>query len=402
MNKDTILPAGGIPHNLAFKGFAFQRDDDWNSARNILTKSFSLAKLKMMSTLMAKPINLFMEKIEKQKESPFDIAEFYKKLTFDVNCRTAFGIQTNVQNDETSKFVQSVYNILEVDSSDLLPILSICFPEIEPIPTYVRNILDAIKYAINCPSVKMVFDTCSQLITSRKTSDYHPPDLLQIMIDAEGEADGVAKKFSTDNIVANAVIFMIAGYDTTSTMLAWCTHYLVKYPEEQERVRLEINENIENNKIEYADLPKLKYLGQIISETLRVQTLSTLSFNRICSNDFYYKNITIPKGVTVMIPVPNLHKDYRYWNEPENFNPDRFSSKNAGLIDPLIYQPFGYGPRGCMGMKMAQTVMKLTLANLVQHYKLEPCGSLEVDEDLSLFIPRPKNGIMVKATAITL
>ncbi|XP_067130435.1 cytochrome P450 3A4-like [Centruroides vittatus] len=221
------------------------------------------------------------------------------------------------------------------------------------------------------------------------------------MIDAEGETGGVVKKLSTENIVANAVMFMITGYDTTSTMLAWCTHYLVKHPEEQERVRLEINENIENNVIEYADLPKLKYLGQIISETFRLQPLLTLSFNRICSEDFHYENITIPKGVTVMIPVPNYHKDNRYWNEPENFNPDRFSSKNARLIDPSIYQPFGYGPRSCIGIRMAQTVMKLTLANLIQHYKLEPCGSLEGEEELSLFIPRPKNGIMVKATAIT-
>ncbi|XP_023222077.1 cytochrome P450 3A4-like [Centruroides sculpturatus] len=401
MNRDVILPDGGVPHNLVLKTLVLQCDEDWKITRNILSTSFSTAKLKMMSTLMSKPINIFMEKIEKQKESPFNIAEFYKKLTFDITCRTAFGIQTNVQNDETSKFVQSVYNILQVDSTDLLSILSICFPEIEPIPTYIRKILDAIKYAINYPCAKMVFDTCSQLVTFRKTSHYHPPDLLQIMIDAESEEDGVLSKLSTDSIVANAVAFMTAGYDTSSTMLAWCTHYLVKYPEEQERIRQEINENIENNKIEYADLSKLKYLSQVISETLRIRPLSSLLISRKCSNDFHYKNITIPKGVTVMIPVPNLHKDCNYWIKPENFNPDRFSSKNAGLIDQSIYQPFGSGSRGCIGMRMGQTVMKLTLANLIKSYKLEACGSLEVEEDFSLFIPRPKNGIIVKATAIT-
>ncbi|XP_067140692.1 cytochrome P450 3A8-like isoform X1 [Centruroides vittatus] len=401
MNRDVILPDGGAPHDLVLKTLVLQCDADWKNTRNILSTSFSTAKLKMMSTLMSKSIDIFLEKIEKQKESPFDIAEFYKKLTFDIICRTAFGIQTNVQNDETSKFVQSVYNLLQVDSTDLLSILSICFPEFEPIPTYVRKILDAIKYAINFPSAKMVFDTCSQLVTSRKTSDYHPPDLLQIMIDAEGEADGVLTKLSTDTIVANAVTFMTAGYDTTSTMLAWCTHYLVKHPEEQERIRQEINENIENNKIEYADLPKLKYLSQVISETLRLRPLSPLLTSRKCSNDFRYKNIIIPKGVTVMIPVPNLHKDCKYWKEPENFNPDRFSSKNAGLIDPSIYQPFGSGSRGCIGMRMGQTIMKLTLANLIKSYKLQACGSLEAEEDFSLFIPRPKNGIIVKATAIT-
>ncbi|XP_067140681.1 cytochrome P450 3A4-like [Centruroides vittatus] len=151
--------------------------------------------------------------------------------------------------------------------------------------------------------------------------------------------------------------------------------------------------------IEYADLQKFKYLSQVIMETLRLHPLSIMTVNRVCSEDFHYKNITIPKGVTVMILVSNLHKDCKYWKDPEDFNPDRFSSKNSGLIDPSIYQPFGYGPRHCIGMRMAQTVMKLTLSNLIRNYKLEACGSLEVEEDFSLFIARPKNGIIVKATA---
>ncbi|XP_023233441.1 cytochrome P450 3A41-like [Centruroides sculpturatus] len=402
MNRDLLLPDAGIPNNNVLNSLPLQKDEDWRISRNILSTSFSTAKLKMMSTLMFEPINVFLEKIDKQKKSPFDIAEFYKKLTFDLICRTAFGIQTNVQNEETSKIVQSIHGILTVDSTDLLTSLSICFPEMEPIPTYMRMILDKIKYLINYPCCKLVFDTCRQIIFSRKTSGYHPPDLLQIMIDAEGETDGVIKKLATDSIVANAVMYMLAGNDTTGTMLAWCTHNLVKYPEEQERVRQEINENIESNKqIEYADLSKLKYLDQIISETLRLRSLSPITINRICSEDFHYKNITIPKGVTVMIPVPNLHKDCKYWKDSGDFNPDRFSSKTAGQIDQTIYQPFGFGPRSCIGMRLAQTIMKLTLANLIKSYNLELCGNLEAEEDFSLFTTRPKNGVVVKATALS-
>ncbi|XP_067140690.1 cytochrome P450 3A41-like isoform X3 [Centruroides vittatus] len=402
LNRDFLLPDGGIPNNQMLKSLIFQNDEDWKISRNILSTSFSTAKLKMMSTLMFKPINIFLEKINKQKKSPFDIAKYYKKLTFDIIGRTAFGIQTNVQNEETSKFVQSIYGLLEVDSADLLSLLSICFPEMEPVPTYLRMISDKIKYVINYPSSRLAFDTCRQIVLSRKKSGYHPPDLLQIMIDAECETDGVVKKLSTDNIVANAVMIMVAGYDTTSTMLAWCTYYLVKYPEKQEKIRQEINENIENNQqIEYADLSKLKYLDQIISETLRLRPVSAITINRICSEDFRYKNITIPKGVTVTIPAPSMHKDVNYWKDPENFDPDRFSCKTAGQIDQTIYQPFGAGPRGCIGMRMAQTVMKLTLANLIRSYKLEACGSLEAEEEFSLFIIRPKNGVIVKATAIS-
>ncbi|XP_067140678.1 cytochrome P450 3A31-like [Centruroides vittatus] len=400
-NRDMILPDIGIPHHLICKAISLQLDDKWKSTRSILSKGFSSAKLKMISTLMSKPINIFLENVGEQLQA-FDVDKFYKKLTFDITCRTAFGIQTNVQNEETNKFIQSVHKLLEADIVDFSSILSIYFPEFEPIPMYFRRILDVVKYMFNYPSAKMIFDTCRQMVVSRKISDYHPPDFLQIMIDAEDEENNVTKKLSINNIIANAVLFMAAGYDTTSTTLSWCTYYLCKYLEIQEAVRLEISKNVEDNReIEYTDLSELKYLDQVISETLRFYPHSDTSLTRICSEDFQYKNTTIPKGVTIVIPVRNLHKDSNYWNEPEKFNPDRFLSKNAGLIDPSIYQPFGIGPRNCIGMRTAEIVMKLILANLIRRYKLELYENSEIQEDFSIFILRPKNGIMIKATAIT-
>ncbi|XP_023224264.1 cytochrome P450 3A41-like [Centruroides sculpturatus] len=395
-NKDLVLPDSGIPHKLYTHFMELQHDEKWKNTRSILSTSFSSGKIKMMSTLMEDPINIFLKKIEKLNGKPFDILEYFKKLTFDVICSSAFGIKTDVQNNETSKFIQSAHTIFEVDSTDILCTISICFPEFEPIPMYLRQFKDAIKNMLNLPAVSVVFDTCKQIINSRKKSEYHPPDLLQTMIDAEGDSEYEAKKLSVDEVSANATIFIVASYDNTSNTLGWSTYYLAHHPEAQDKALQEINDNIKNHEaIQYTDLVKLKYLDQVLSETLRLTPLPIVAINRICKEDFRYKDVTIPKGAVVLVPVPILQKDSNYWKDPEKFDPERFSPKNH--IDPFIYQPFGAGPRICIGVRLAQTIMKLILANLIRSFKLEPHGDSELELEHTLFMTRPKNGIMMRA-----
>lgn len=396
-NRDAVLPDGGVSHKLALNALVLQKDEEWKVSRSIISTSFSSAKIKNMSSLMEEPIDMFLKNIEKQKEETFDIVEFYKKLIFDIICRTIFGIKTNVQKGENSKLIQSSYRILKKDTSDILINLSICFTESEPIPTYLRNIVDAIRNRLNYPSDRFVFENCYQIIQSRKKSEHNPPDLLHTMIEAEDKI----KKLTTDAVIANAAMFMVAGFDTTSNAISWCTHFVAHHPEIQEKIRQEINTHIQNKKeIEYADLQKFQFLDQVISETLRLSTVSVFTISRTCSEDFKYKDMIIPKGVAITVPIPLLHRDPNYWPEPCKFDPDRFSSSNRGNIDPAVYQPFGAGPRMCVGMRMAQTIVKLTVAKLIREFKIEPVGPKEMEEDYSLFVIHPKNGVLVKAIPI--
>ncbi|XP_023224262.1 cytochrome P450 3A14-like [Centruroides sculpturatus] len=399
-NRDVLLPDAGISHKLVNHALPLAKDKNWKNMRSILTFCFSSAKIKKMCNLISDSIQTFMEKIQKQKLKPFDIADFYKKLTFDIICRITFGIKTNVQNEETNKFVNSVHKIFTVDF-DILVTLSICFPEFEPIPTYIRRIKDVIIDTMNYPSFKFVFESIQKFVSTRKETRYHSSDILQIMIEAEDDTNPI-KSLTEKQIIANAVTFLAAGYDTSSSALSFCSYRLAQNPEIQEKVRLEINENVKNNKsIEYADLMNFKYLDYVISETLRLHPVSALTVNRICSEDFKYKDITIPRGTTIIFPLPSLHTNESFWQEPEKFNPDRFLHKNEVTNDSLIYQPFGAGPRSCIGVRLAQTVMKLTLANLIRYFKIELHGNSDIEEDNSLFVIHPKNGVNIKVFPIT-
>ncbi|XP_023223394.1 cytochrome P450 3A24-like [Centruroides sculpturatus] len=401
-NRDVVLPDAGIPHDSVKHTLGVQADEKYKNLRSILSTCFSTGKIKMTTTLMSSPIKVFLRNVKKQGDKPFDISTLCKKLVFDIVCTSAFGVTTNVQNNETSKFVESVDVAFSVDSSDILAAVTICFPEIAPIYTFLRHKIDTLKYMLNLPSVTLIYETCQKIVTSRRNLDTVPQDMLQTLIDAEDDSVVEMKKLPDNFVIANAMMFMVTANDTTSVTMSWCIKHLAGNPEIQEKVREEIRNNVsENVDIQYSDLSNFQFLDQVISETLRFWPFTPIGVNRICSEVYRYKDINIPKGCTITIPIQILQNDPAYWREPDKFNPYRFSSEEMQKIDSIIYQPFGAGHRICMGQRLARTVIKLILANLIRSFKLEKYGDDENEREYHLFYYFPKNGINVKATPLS-
>ena len=115
------------------------------------------------------------------------------------------------------------------------------------------------------------------------------------------------------------------------------------------------------------------------------------------------KRFTIPKGSGVVVPVYFLHHDPDLWENPEEFDDTRFLPENRGKHHPMAWQPFGAGPRNCIGMRFAILEAKLALARLLQEYKLVPGPKTEIDNievDYKPISMTPKNGVYVKAIPI--
>jgi len=111
----------------------------------------------------------------------------------------------------------------------------------------------------------------------------------------------------------------------------------------------------------------------VISEVLRLVT-APASF-RMCTKDWPLPDtdVVIPKGMRVVIPIIGLHFDERFWSNPTEFDPDRWSAERRGELVSAAYMPFGYGPRQCLGMKMARMEMKVLVFQLLRHFRLERC-----------------------------
>ena len=92
---------------------------------------------------------------------------------------------------------------------------------------------------------------------------------------------------------------------------------------------------------------------------------------RECTQECKVKDLVIPKGGMVIIPIYSIHRDPRIWPNPEKYDPERFTPEMKRSRDPYEYLPFGNGPRNCIGLRFAQMKMKLMLARILKKYSLE-------------------------------
>ncbi|XP_023238254.1 cytochrome P450 3A19-like [Centruroides sculpturatus] len=124
-----------------------------------------------------------------------------------------------------------------------------------------------------------------------------------------------------------------------------------------------------------------------------------LFVNREATENVQYENIFIPKGMSIQVPVYWLHRDPDNWENPEEFRPERFAPENGNKHNPLSWQPFGVGPRNCVGMRFAMMETKLVLARLLQKYRILPCEKTDKHpirlKPTPVFI-KPKYGANVK------
>jgi len=154
-------------------------------------------------------------------------------------------------------------------------------------------------------------------------------------------------------------------------------HELAVNPEVQQKLYEEIkamNDEVGDKKINYEQIQSMKYLDQVVCETIRKWPAAP-GTDRICVKDYQLeyddKKFIIEKGTVIMIPIYGFHHDPQYFPEPDKFKPERFSDENKGNIDPDTYLPFGIGPRNCIGSRFALMEMKTIFYYLLLNFSLE-------------------------------
>lgn len=175
-------------------------------------------------------------------------------------------------------------------------------------------------------------------------------------------------------ILAQAMLFLAVGHETTATLLSSCGYFLALHPEIQDRLYEEINSAIEddNGSISYDKILELRYLDAFVSESLRYFT-PTLTFDREAGRDVEIEvdgfKLKIPKGMGVVIPFHAVHHDPSNFPNPEVFDPERFMPENKSNLKPCTFIPFGSGPRFCLASRFALIEVRLALATLVKNLK---------------------------------
>ncbi|GBN36410.1 Cytochrome P450 3A21 [Araneus ventricosus] len=369
----------------------------WKDVRSVLTPTFTTAKMKQMSGSMKSSIETMLEILQEkaQKGIVFDIFDVYQRLTMDVITKTAFGIQTDVQTNTKSSILRATKLIFVTPYRNAFIFLGLTFPILRKFCLRVQILLITLLNKGRPPHTMLRKGIRKVMEMRRKNPETKKNDLLQLMLDSSvvdsGDVDvsrleaGNAelekggneetgnkkmRRMTEAEIVSSAFSVLLAGYETTSTALAYTTYLLAKHQDVQENLYQEIKDLIERGqKLEYATINKLPYLDKVLNESMRMYPPVHLFTNRYALEDVQYGDIHIPKGTLIQAPVHLMHHDPDFWSEPEIFDPERFSTKPNS--EGITYLPFGVGPRNCLGMRFAQLEAKLALANMVYKFNIK-------------------------------
>ncbi|XP_015598534.2 cytochrome P450 9e2-like [Cephus cinctus] len=199
------------------------------------------------------------------------------------------------------------------------------------------------------------------------------PDMIHLLMQAR---DSERITLSTDDIVAQAFVFFLAGFETVSTLMCYMLHELVLNPDIQQKLREEVDQVTSgaDGEVTYEMLQKMKYMDMVISETLRKHPPVPVT-DRVCVKSFKlpqsmpgYNDVTLDKDSIVWIPIHAFHHDPQYFPDPYKFDPERFNDENKDKIVPYTYFPFGLGPRICIGNRFALMETKMIMTHLVQNF----------------------------------
>jgi cytochrome P450 len=361
------------------KGLLTTHGDAWRTQRRLIQKGFDRAQLDALSSIMQDSLADSLRDFDKEaRRGPVDIYPQLMKITFAMVARSLFGARLKDENiDLVSHTICTVQEFIVRQT--LQPYLNPWFAVSGELRRHedMRTRADAV------------------LLEYIKKRRDEPPghDLLQTLMDAR-YSDG--QGMSDQLILSESMQLLVAGHETSSNALSWLFYLLSSRPDCLERVRQEFDSVLGEAPLGYADVPKFEFTTQVINEGLRLYPPFWM-IDRMAMADDRVGDLAIPSGSTVIVYVYGAHHAPRYWQNPENFDTERFTKANDKLRTPFTFLPFGAGPRGCIGGNYAMLQILMILSDLLRKYdfQLAPGQTIEARP---MVILRPKHGIRMTFT----
>lgn len=236
------------------------------------------------------------------------------------------------------------------------------------------------------------FDTILYEIIQLRKGKESKNDLLSMLMDARDEdtGEGMSDKQLRDELLT----IYVAGHETSGYTLAWAMYLLCSHPTVYEKAKAEVKEVMHDGSLDMEKYKHLTYLKQIIDETLRLYPTAYIVSRESKSSD-EVNGYEIPDNIVTLMSLYYLHRNPKYWKQPNDFIPERFDGKNNVLFNSEAYYPFGGGPRMCIGFYFATMEITIVLAQLLYHFDFELVKDHPVAFE-PLVTLKPKFGIKVK------
>lgn len=306
-----------------------------------------------------------------------DIHHEMMRLTLSVVAKTLFDAEVEEEEDEIGTALTALIDLFPLLMNPFSPTLLKL-----PLPSTIRF----------RGAVKRLDRTIYGIIEERRASGEDRGDLLSMLLlaqDEEGDGGGMSDVQLRDE----ALTIFLAGHETTANALAWTFYLLAQHPEVAQELYRVLDEVLGDRLPTAADYPRLQYVEMVLAESMRLFP-PAWAVSRYSIADVSIGGWDLPKGAVAIVSQSVLHRDPRFWTDPERFDPLRFTPEAKASRPKYAYFPFGAGPRMCIGEGFAWMEGVLLLATLSQKWRME-LRSRNVKPQASITL-RPKGGIAMK------
>jgi cytochrome P450 len=356
--------------SLLGDGLLTSAGEVWRRARRLSQPAFQLDQLQKYTEVMVSCADRMLAQWKSRQRR--DVHVDMMKLTLEIVAQTLFSASVagkahivGEAMDVVMKYFASVVSII--------PWLSRL-----PLPANLRY-WRAIKQLD-----EIVYDTIAQ----RRAGKTHGDDLLARLLAAQDD-DG--SRMTDRQLRDELVTLFLAGHETTALALSFTFYLLAAHPETDARLAVELDEVLQGRLPTYADIPRLRYTEWVVKESMRLYPPAP-SIGREALEDCELGGYFIPKGTQLALVQWVVHRDPRWFEDPESFKPERWDNDLAKRLPRCAYFPFGDGPRICIGYQFAMMEAVLVLATIAQRFRLElaPDFKLRLLHSVTL---RPKGGV---------
>ncbi|MFY9868333.1 MAG: cytochrome P450 [Candidatus Nitrosopolaris sp.] len=367
------------------EGLLTSEGNTHRNQRQLIQPAFNQDRLRIYAAIMVEFI-LRMSNHWRDNDV-LDSHKEFMQLTLTIVCKALFGFDIESETEGIGKHVTT---LVEYFNRARMPLSEV----IEKLPLPSNRHFRSAKKQLDALIYRMIDDHQSADITNgtgaHSRDNHHHDNLISILLARSGN-----HFISDSQLRDNVMTIFLAGHETVANALTWTFYLLSLNNREEKKLHDEADCILGNDAIPTAaDIPKLEYTGRVFTESMRLYP-PAWAVGRQAIHDCKVGEYTIPAGSTVLMSQYLMHRDPRFFPEPERFNPDRWNSETRTNLPRFSYFPFGGGPRACIGEPFAWTEGILSIAIIARKWKmkLESGHPIGVKPLVTL---RPKYGMRMK------
>jgi cytochrome P450 len=332
------------------KGLLTANGDFWLKQRRLIQPAFHKQKMNQLVHNMQQTIVLELQDIPEGKSVA--LFPIMNQLAFNVVAKSLFHLSAREEQLNRLKIIiNDVQNF--VIKEIRLPFKGWWFKISGQVKTHLQLALET--------------DTIiKEIVEERITSKSKQNDLLDMLLETRYEDTG--EGMSTQQLIDEIKILFIAGHETSANAMTFALHLLGNHPEIQQKVFDELIAIESQTKDVVEQLQQMQYTNAVINESMRLFPPAWIT-DRENINDDEFLGYKIKAKTLIGVSFYELHRNPKYWDNPEEFNPERFLGEQKKKSYQYFY-PFGAGPRMCIGLGFAMYEMSLVLSHILKNYKV--------------------------------